>query len=263
MLRSWWIALAAAVLLAGAVTISSIDREPPRPLWQDTFDAPGRKWRQRQACCPHSFRTVTDHSPGRGRVGRFEVRPDDVLPDGSARAQLAVPRRPAGTEVAFSEGDDRWFGWSLRLDRTYPVDTEHWSILAAWKEEGEGEGPLKLSTSFEEDAFRLEGPGGDTVYWRGPLVREKWVDFLVRVRFSPDPNVGSIEVWTRGPADSHAIRRRLANGADRMRVRTMEPGVARSYLKIGIYRDDEGFSGPSTVLFDDVRIGESLASVAR
>lgn len=252
-----------AAVSTGVVALASPEKDPPAPLWTEGFESDGRlAWRERQGCCTQSFRAAHDRARHGTRSGRFEVRPGDALEDGSARAQLAAPLRPAGEEVSFTEGMDRWFGWSMRLDRSYPTEPDRWTVLVAWKEDGDGQGPLKLSTSFDRDAFRLEGPGGDTVYWRGPLLREAWLDFVVRVKFSPDPNVGFVEIWTRSPDDARPFRQTLANGAERMYVRTMEPGVPRSYLKAGIYRDPD-FSTPSVAWFDDFSIGRSFASVSR
>ena len=263
MRRRWTVCVVAAAVLSGGIALASHEQSAPRPLWREGFEASDRlAWRERQACCAYSFNPVDDR-PRRGtRSGRFEVRAGNALEDGSARAQLAAPLTPSGEEVAFTEDMDRWFGWSMRLDRSYPTDPDRWTVLVAWKEDGEGQGPLKLSTSFERDRFRLEGPGGDTVYWRGPLVRDAWLDFVVRVKFSPNPEVGFVEVWTRGPDDHKPARQTLANGEERMYVRTMEPGVPRSYLKAGVYRDPD-FSSPSVAWFDDFRIGRSFASVSR
>lgn len=252
-----------AAVSTGMIALAPPEQEVPRPLWAEGFESRDRlAWRERQGCCAHSFTAANDRARHGTRSGRFDVRPGDALEDGSARAQLAAPSSPVGEEVAFTEGMDRWFGWSTRLDRSYPTEPDRWTVLVAWKEDGEGQGPLKLSTSFDRDAFRLEGPGGDTVYWRGPLVREAWLDFVVRVKFSPDPEVGFVEIWTRGPDDPTPTRQTLANGEERMYVRTMEPGIPRSYLKAGIYRDPD-FSTPSVAWFDDFRIGRSFASVSR
>lgn len=263
MKRFWSVLAVAGVLLAiGATALSREAPSPPQPpIWAEGFEGDRGAWNELQACCPHSFRATDQEPDGRGRAGRFEVRAEDALEDGSRRAQLSGPRLPAQGEIRFTEGMERWFGWRMKLDRSYPTDPEHWTVLVAWKEDGGGQGPLKLSTSFEEGSFRLEGPGGDTVSWRAPIVRDAWLGFVVRIRFSPDPQVGYVEVWHQRPGDERPIPQTLTNGQKRMRVSTMEPGNPESYLKLGVYRDPE-FPTTSVAWFDDVHIGRSFRAVA-
>ena len=256
--------LALVALAWGAALLPGSGARPaPPPIWQEGFEVADRgAWQELQACCAHSFHTVPARLAAGARVGRFEVRPGDALEDGTARAQLSAAQTPKGEEVNFTEGMDRWFGWSMRLANTYPTDPDKWAVLMTWKDAGEGEGPLKLGTSFEPNTFRLEGPGGDRVYWRGPLVRGAWLDFLVRVKFSTNPSIGFIEVWYKRPGDNELVRQRLADGSQRMQLATMEPGTSHSYLKTGIYRDSS-FATPSVAWFDRLRIGTSFEAAAR
>ncbi len=237
---------------------------PNPPVWSSDFEGDvlsswlGAQWDPDLAM---SDRIRTDTSTARTgtRSARFEVRPGDNL-SGTARAQIYGAQKPAGDELRFREGDDYHVGFSMKLGSTYPMDKGKWQQLVSFMRDGSGQGPLKLGTSFEDDNFRLEGPDGDKVYWRGPVDKGEWIDLVFRVHFSTDPSKGFIEVWHKRPGDGQLIRQSMSNGQDRLYVNTMAAGSTFSYLKAGVYRD-ESFSTTSTVWYDSFKVGNRFEDV--
>jgi hypothetical protein len=238
---------------------------PNPPLWGSDFEGGvtaswlGAQW-DPDVSMSERIQSVSDISRTGDRSARFSVRSGDSV-SGTARAQLYGAQLPSGSELRFREGDDYYFGFSMRLAADYPMDEHKWQQLVSFMRDGSGQGPLKLGTSFERDSFRLEGPDGDKVYWRGPIEKGGWLDFVFRVRFSTDPSKGFIEVWYKRPSDGQLVRQTLSNGNDRLYVNTMAAGSSFSYLKAGVYRD-QSFTAPSTVWYDSFRIGRALADVA-
>jgi uncharacterized protein (TIGR03382 family) len=76
----------------------------------------------------------------------------------------------------------------------------------------------------DELRMRVGGSSGK-VLWRAPLQREKWNDFVLRVKWSSDPRVGFVELY-------HGGQRVLPQ----TKVATQYSGQ-RNYLKLGLYRD--------------------------
>ena len=244
--------------------LPSTDPTPNPPVWASNFEGDvlsswlGAQWDPDLAM---SERIRTDTSTARtgDRSARFEVRPGDDV-SGTARAQMYGARKSDGNEVRFREGDDYHLGFSMKLAPTYPMDEGKWQQLVSFMRDGSGQGPLKLGTSFERDSFRLEGPDGRNVYWRGPADKGEWLDFVFRVHFSTDPSKGFIEVWHKRPGDGQLVRQAMSNGRDRLYVNTMTAGSTFSYLKAGLYRD-QSFSTTSTVWYDSFKVGHSFEDV--
>jgi len=238
---------------------------PPRPppLWQAGFEGGLLdEWVaiQQDESTTNKARIDTDFSREGLQSARFEIQPGDAHPgDGTARQKLRGAKKPDGIELRFTEGQDRYFGFSLRLREDYPMDPGKWQVLAGWVSTFPN--PLKLSTSFETNQFRLEGQDGSTIYWKGPVVKGAWLDFVVRVKFSTDPAVGFLEVWYKRPQDSALVKQTMSNGTQRQPFATMESTASYSYLKAGLYRD-RSFTTPSVAWFDAWRIARSLEAAA-
>jgi hypothetical protein len=233
-------------------------------LWQAGFEGgllDGWRGIQQLETTANTARTDTKAPREGERSARFEVQPGDLVPGGTARQQIWDAKTPDGSLLHFTEGQDLYFGFSLRLREDYPMDPGKWQVLASWYSGSRGQGPLKLSTSFERDSFRLEGPNGNAVYWRGPVVKGVWLDFVVRVKFSTDPAVGFLEVWYKRPQDSALVKQTMSNGTQRQRFATLGTGATYAYLKAGLYRD-RSFTTPSVAWFDAWRIARSLEGAA-
>jgi hypothetical protein len=241
-------------------TPSPSDPNPNPPIWSAGFEGGLlASWLDVHAMSDRAEAESGDAREGT-RAARFEVRPGDSFA-GTARAQVYGAKKADGSELRFREGDDYFIGFSMKLDPAYPLDESKWQQLVSFMRDGSGQGPLKLGTSFERDSFRLEGPDGDKVYWRGPVEKGGWLDFVFRIRFSTDPSKGFIEAWYKRPGDGELVRQSMANGQERLYVNTMAAGSSFSYLKAGVYRDTS-FSTTSRVWYDAFRIGHRLEDVA-
>jgi hypothetical protein len=101
------------------------------------------------------------------------------------------------------------------------------------------------------------GVSGDTVEkWSGPATRNRWVRFTVHTKFSPDPGVGSIELF--GDLDGEGMKLLMPE----IHTHTMkqENGVpVPVHARIGMYRDPS-INGTSHILFDGFTIATDRAS---
>ncbi len=156
-------------------------------------------------------------------------------------------------------GDDLYFGFSTYLAPGFPT-SGGWQVITQFKHNFDGSPPLSLNV--ENGQFSVQGgygnPSGPQHFLKpvGPATTGQWSDWVLHVKFSPDPSVGFVEVWR----DGALVLPRFAPGSG-----TMYPGPggqAASLLKIGPYRDSS-IATPGTMYFDNWRIGTTQEAVAR
>jgi hypothetical protein len=180
-------------------------------------------------------------------ASRFELRQDQ------RRQELIIA---SGSDLSFGEGDDLYFGCSLYVDSSFKAEESEWCAAVQWKNDGTGSPPLHAEV--RNDGFHFTGgfghpngtnPTHDQLVPRG-LVRGRWVDFVVRVVFSPDASQGWYEVFVDG---ERALEPQYPRGG------TLYPNL-ESYHKHGLYCDPT-ISGSRVLWHDAWRIGRSYESV--
>lgn len=186
---------------------------------------------------------VQDGGPGHPTAARFEVRDGDIPPyGGGERAEVRTGDGPSSGAYV-TEGDERWYEMSIKFDETFQsprTGPNSWFIVTQWLPT-DGSPPLTLQVSLS-DMLELGGDGPSIPFRRpiGPLRQGVWVNYVLHIKFSQDPAVGSVEVWADG------------NLAVPLHNRpTIGPGP--SYLKQGAYRD-AATSGTQVVWHDGLRV---------
>ena len=193
-------------------------------------------WQDVQRSSPDRISVVADPVRRGERAGRFEVRGGDST-NGTARAEVA------SADSLSSEGETQSFVWSTRLPADYPL-ADKWQTLVQWKNQGEGVPPLHLQVQGDEIGLIAGPQEGYRWLWQTPLVRDRWLDFEVRVRWSADREIGWVEAWYQG-------RKVL----EREPMATLYPGLT-NYLKMGLYRD-ESIQETGVVYHDDMTVYDS------
>jgi hypothetical protein len=121
------------------------------------------------------------------------------------------------------EGSEYYYRWQVMFASDFP-SVRTWQLFTQWHHDGCcGSPPVEFFVYGEE--IRLTMTDSVTP-WRTKLVRGVWQDFIFRVKWSPDPAVGFIELWHNG--QQVLSKRSLA---------TMYAGQG-IYLKLGLYRND-------------------------
>ncbi|MFC5064291.1 polysaccharide lyase [Actinomycetospora atypica] len=172
--------------------------------------------------------------PGRAAV-------EYTVPGGGTRSELEPAYR------SFRPGDDYWFGFAVRLADGFPVDTSDWQVIAQWKNSGDGSPPLSIQV--HGGRFVLEGGEAIGEHWSrdiGPAVAGQRTDLVLHVRFSDDPDEGSVDVLQDG---------REVVSDYRPRGGTLYPDEV-SYLKTGLYRSSD-IDTDGTLYYDDVVIAST------
>jgi hypothetical protein len=178
-------------------------------------------------------------------AARFEVRAGDSIGDSAPRAELALTER---REVCCRDGDERFYAWSTLFADDFPTDPNKFIDFMQFKGDGDGGGPVTFMVWGEQMQVRVNG-----THWRAPLQRGRWQDFVFHAKWSPDPDVGFIELYHNGRL---ALPRKYMATLDRG-----EDGRAiEAYLKQGLYRSYD-FDRTGVLYHDGLVAGTSLEAV--
>jgi hypothetical protein len=164
------------------------------------------------------------------------------MPGGGKRSEV----EPDFKEL--SEGDQYYFGFSVKLAPDFPVNTSDWQVITQFKNDGTGSPPLELKV--QDGKFLIDGDSGGFSKVVGDAKPGQWTHLVLKVKFSPSN--GTVSAWQDGV-------QKIADFAPPSG--TMYAGKD-SYVKTGIYRDTSiGQAGKLS--FGSWAIGTSLGSVSK
>jgi hypothetical protein len=201
-------------------------------------------------------------TPGSGYACSFRVESPQIRCelDGSDRGGTLIQR----------ESSDCYYGWSVMFRGPFPVGL--WQIAGQWHANSnsgdiwdEASPPVSVtmaSTLPGLDPTRWYLDGGRSgvsanfplwSYDLGPMVVDRWVDLVTRIVPSTRPERGRLQAWVDGRLVVDAVP------PAPLLYPTTNPD-RYNYLKVGYCRHHE-ITTPGVVLFDNVRVGRSFASV--
>jgi uncharacterized protein (TIGR03382 family) len=211
-------------------------------VWKGDFE-PGNlsQWSGSQQVNSSRLSVVT--SPVReGRYAlKTTVRQGDrpIKASGNRNELFYLSREANNSEYSYK--------WSTLFPKSFPRSSK-WQVFAQWHHEGCcGSPPLEFYIVSDELRMRVGGTNGK-VLWKAPLQRDKWNDFVLRVKWSHDPNTGFVELYHNG---------KLV--VSRTKVATQYKGE-RNYLKLGLYRD-ASISAEGVVFHDGFTMATRLEDV--
>ena len=172
---------------------------------------------------------------------------------GSGILNVSMPGGGKRSEVepnfkALSEGDQYYFGFSVKLAPDFPVNTPDWQVITQFKNDGTGSPPLELKV--QNGKFLLDGDSGGFSQVVGDALPGQWTHLVLKVKFSASD--GSVSAWQDGVqkvADFAPPSGTMYSGKD-------------SYVKTGIYRDTS-IDQAGKLAFGSWAIGTSLGSVSK
>lgn len=173
--------------------------------------------------------------PGR-RAVKLEV------PGGAKRSEV----RPEEAQD-IREGQRLFFGYSAFLPAHFPVDAAGWQVIWQLHDGGTDTSP-PVALEIVDGRLWLANVG-DRVRDLGPVRAGENLAVQMDIRF--EIGGGSVSVYRDGQqilADFRPPRGTMIDSFD--------------YLKTGIYRQPDGPAEPATIFLNDLKIGESLASVS-
>ncbi|MDD7965248.1 cutinase family protein [Actinomycetospora lemnae] len=173
--------------------------------------------------------------PGR-QVVKLEV------PDGAKRSEV----RPEEAQD-IRAGQHLFFGYSAFLPPDFPVDTPDWQVVWQLHDGGTNTSP-PVALEIVEGRLWLANVG-DRVRDLGPVQAGRNLAVQLDIEF--EVGGGSVSVHRDGQQVLQDFRPPRGTMIDSF-----------DYLKTGIYRDADGDAQPATLFLNDLKIGESLASVS-
>ncbi|WP_233262055.1 polysaccharide lyase [Vitiosangium sp. GDMCC 1.1324] len=201
------------------------------PVWKADYETGNlSQWSGRESVASDRLQVVTSPT----REGKYALKVtvkkgDDPINASGNRNELFH----FGNET---EGSEYYYKWSTQFASDFPsVNT--WQLFTQWHHDGSnGSPPLEFYVRGERIYLRLEGRD-DRIVWNTPLVRGQWLDFVLHVKWSSDPNIGFVELYYNGQLV-----------LPRMHSPTMFQGM-QNYLKQGLYRDES--VNPDGVVYHD------------
>jgi hypothetical protein len=249
-------ALAVLALLAcpfatgcGGGDLSRLDEEQPRQpgagqvLFRGDFEDGLGGWTAQRATEERIQVVRKPHVQG-AHAARFTVEREDVVAAGTGTGHRAEIYARGDLEgYPDGEGTVRYYGWCTLIPRDYPL-VDSWQLIAQWKNEGPGSPPLSLKLQERELTMVSQDSTGSTAtVWTGDAAPGQWHRFVARVKWSPDPKVGTIDLWHDGEHVAKDVHRATMyrDGTD--------GAVLPNYWKLGIYRS--GSIKPPQTIFHD------------
>ncbi|MDF2976724.1 MAG: hypothetical protein K0S40_1452 [Actinomycetospora sp.] len=173
--------------------------------------------------------------PGRQAV-KLEV------PGGAKRSEV----RPEEAQD-IREGEHLFFGYSAFLPEDFPVDTSDWQVIWQLHDGGTNTSP-PVALEVVDGRLWLANVG-DRVRDLGPVEAGRNLDVQLDIRF--EIGGGEVSVYRGGQQVLEGFRPPRGTMIDSF-----------DYLKTGIYRHTEGPAEPATLFLNDLKIGDTLASVS-
>jgi Polysaccharide lyase len=230
------------------------------PLWAADAESPLTNEWASTACQDPASETARVTSPlAQGRAAyRLEVRDGDDYFGERCELGQANPRRPGFP--LFKEGDERWISWQVYLPTNFPVSATRFQVVAQWKQMG-SLGTPALAMAVNNGKFSLDSSdsyvsGNAAVIARrvGTAQVARWVKFTLHVKFSPDPNVGFIELFGDLDGNGQTLLLPLTHIWTMKRDET--GSTVDSHARIGIYRDPL-IQGASSIYYDGYTVATS------
>jgi hypothetical protein len=162
----------------------------------------------------------------------------------------------------FHEGDDLYISFSTLFPRGFPRMTNWFQVAEIYGPPYQGSPPIGIYVSGRSLVLgRNAGHHYDSP-WRTPIRQGRWESLVMRVKFSPDPHTGFVQMWLNG------VPQTFAGGVRRLYMDTLVRGLnwtgrgGADSLDLGEYRSATPALGPVTVFEGQARIGRTYASVS-
>jgi hypothetical protein len=195
-----------------------------------------------------------------GRYYRTSITDGDICY--SERSEIAQGNPVKWTDRLFSNGQDRWISFAVRLAPNFPTNAARWQTLAQWKQTsqygGEDGSPVlameqwggqwRINHTSWDERDQWNASQGSHSHAFAPAVAGRWVKFSMHVVFAASKSSGVFELYgdmgdgrgwrTLVPFERTPTLKLDTVGTSRAATNTPIP----SHTRIGIYRDAASYS---------------------
>lgn len=242
-LRSRILTAVIITFLASAVCLVAMPVRPAQAsvVWTANPTKPMLEEWANVAAEPGRITSVPFASVPYGQAYRVEIREGDDPGGYGERDELAMGNPERSGVPVFHEGEDVWIAFQFRMQSPYPISEEHyyWNLIMQLHQLG-GSGVPPFAINVEDNKFMALTSTGNEVHgsqavgaW--PAEVDKWSKFLLHVKFSPNPEVGSIEIFGELNEDKSGIVPLLKN--TKTQTMMVQNGVTvPTHARLGTYR---------------------------
>jgi hypothetical protein len=163
----------------------------------------------------------------------------------------------------FNEGEERWISWQMYLGGNFPINANTWQSVAQFKQLGSMGTPI-VNMDAAKGQWRMNYANSNRVSnggftpWAGPALKEKWVKFSLRIKFSPNPAVGFIELYG-DTADGKGMRQLLGKTMTWTMKKDEAGRAIQSHVRLGSYRNPI-IQGTADIYYDGFTVATTRAA---
>ncbi|QMU29329.1 polysaccharide lyase [Adhaeribacter radiodurans] len=250
-------AVKSEVELTSSSNVTSVDSYRNNLMVEQRFETTYISPFNKQVYTSHGFALSGSAARTGSKSARIELR----KADNKVRSEILLPAETSS---------NRWYGLSMYLPSSYwqtSTEVDTWDIIAQWhamEDDGEAarfppialvvsKGRLNVVMYWATRSNNTNSTiSGKKVFDLGPVIKDKWVDFVFHINFSHESD-GIFDVWLNG-------------------TKTLDYSGPNSYndneypyFKTGIYKRKWGSITKRALFIDDIRTaggGATYADVA-
>lgn len=258
-------AFSALLLIAGAmlltISVATPQRAPASTASDLLFSGSRISDFEANQSAPGAVSEAPDPTGGSGRALQMTVGDDDVAPitpTSSPRAQLTTPS-------VIDPGDEFWWSGRFYLPENFPGKVPQWLnvIEGAYGAPFDGTPPFEIEVVGDQLRWQRNDTYDWDIPWEMPLVRGRWISYLVHQRFAAD---GFVELWIDGQQvtffedSSNNPNREAPTQHLEMATRDHSNDGGPNFLVLQNYREARMF-GSVTLYHGATRVGPTRDSV--
>ncbi|WP_437869744.1 polysaccharide lyase [Sorangium sp. So ce363] len=178
------------------------------------------------------------------RAGRVQLTNDARWSNGIKRVELN--HKPAAGRTA--EGAQTYFAWSFYLPEALAADPP--TQIGYWESENSYNQMMSFEVVGQHISFATRKPD-NKVHWEadGAVTPGVWHRIALHIRWSTNPNQGSVDVWFDG--------KQVVTGG---KAQTLADNNAH-FTQIGLLRNPSEFTDSPVIVLDDAVEGDTLEDV--
>ncbi|WP_438035373.1 polysaccharide lyase [Sorangium sp. So ce204] len=178
------------------------------------------------------------------RAGKVQLTNDARWSNGIKRVELN--HKPAAGRTA--EGAQTYFAWSFYLPEALAADPP--TQIGYWESENSYSQMMSFEVVGQRISFATRKPD-NKVHWEaaGAVTPGVWHRIALHIRWSTNPNQGSVDVWFDGE--------QVVTGG---KAQTLADNNAH-FTQIGLLRNPSEFTDSPVIVLDDAVEGDTLEDV--
>lgn len=249
--------LSTAVIVPASAASASV-------LWTADAEHPtSQEWANAAAQESSRVQRITSPVAQGNYAYSLELRPGDNPGGYGERCELGMGNPTAAGFPLFNENDERWIAFQVYLPSDYPINARSWNDILQLKQLGSlGTPAVSMGVergrfTFKDSATNHEDSQPTVEEWSGPATQNRWIKFVMHVKFSANASVGFVELY--GDLDGTGTKPLMARTF--MHTMKEQGGAAvQSHARIGQYRDPSMGVGVSHIYFDGYTIATDRTS---